>query len=86
VIGTASRCARSAALIALVVAFPPFAATAPDGTPLVLDRTRNVVLAGRHLSARDALHFAVMQRHGITQILSFDKGFDGLPGIERISA
>jgi predicted nucleic acid-binding protein len=27
-----------------------------------------------------------MQEQGITKILSFDKGFDGLPGIERISA
>ena len=37
-----------------------------------------------NLSARDALHVAVMQKHGISRILSFDEGFDALPGIERI--
>jgi len=26
-----------------------------------------------------------MQRHGIERILSFDSGFDGLPGIVRVS-
>lgn len=26
------------------------------------------------------------ERHGIERILSFDAGFDGLPGIERLSA
>ena len=36
------------------------------------------------LTVRDAIHIAVMQRHGITRILSFDPGFDGILGIERI--
>lgn len=36
------------------------------------------------LSARDAIHVAVMRRRGIDRILSFDRGFDGLEGIERI--
>jgi predicted nucleic acid-binding protein len=45
------------------------------------------VLAGsRRLSARDALHIAIMERHGIDRILSFDAGFDTRPGILRISA
>lgn len=44
------------------------------------------VLAGRlRLSARDALHVAVMARRQVKRILSFDGGFDGVPGIERIS-
>jgi predicted nucleic acid-binding protein len=38
----------------------------------------------RRLSARDALHVAIMERHGIDRILSFDSGFDGLPGISRL--
>jgi predicted nucleic acid-binding protein len=29
---------------------------------------------------------AVMQHHGINRILSFDKGFDGILGIDRIGA
>jgi predicted nucleic acid-binding protein len=37
-----------------------------------------------HLSARDALHVAVMQKAGVSRILSFDDGFDSLPGIERL--
>lgn len=42
------------------------------------------VLAGNlRLSARDALHVAVMQRNDIDEILSFDRGFDDLPGIRR---
>lgn len=44
------------------------------------------VLAGRtRISARDALHVAVMKRRQVKRILSFDGGFDGVPGIERIS-
>jgi hypothetical protein len=36
------------------------------------------------LSARDALHVAVMRRHGIAEILSFDRGFDSVPGLRRL--
>jgi predicted nucleic acid-binding protein len=44
------------------------------------------VLAGRlRISARDALHVAVMARRQVKRILSFDGGFDGVPGIERIA-
>jgi len=38
------------------------------------------------VSARDAIHVAVMRRRCITRILSFDRGFDGIEGIERIPA
>jgi predicted nucleic acid-binding protein len=37
------------------------------------------------LSARDALHVAVMERREVNRIISFDKAFDAVPGIERIS-
>lgn len=46
-------------------------------------RAALIVEAGR-LSARDALHVAVMQRHGIVRILSFDRGFDDVAGIVRV--
>ena len=36
------------------------------------------------LSARDALHVAVMRRHGVEQVLSFDRGFDEVEGILRV--
>ena len=45
---------------------------------------RDLVLASRNLGARDAIHAAVMRRNGIERILSFDKGFDALPGITRV--
>ncbi len=38
----------------------------------------------RELSARDALHIAVMNSAAISRILSFDRGFDTYPGIERM--
>ena len=46
---------------------------------------KEIVLGYRRLSARDALHLAIMKRHGIDRILSFDSGFDGFPGIKRLS-
>ena len=46
---------------------------------------KEIVLSSRQVSARDALHLAIMERHGIPRILSFDPRFDGLPGVERLS-
>jgi predicted nucleic acid-binding protein len=50
-----------------------------------IERAKQIVLSYRGLSARDAVHLAVMQQHGITQILSFDAGFDTFPGITRLA-
>ena len=36
------------------------------------------------LSARDAIHVAVMRRRGVDRIMSFDRGFDSVAGIVRI--
>ena len=47
-------------------------------------RAGEIVQNGPLLSARDALHIAVMQRHGIRSILSFDADFDHWPGLRRI--
>ncbi|MGH9198569.1 MAG: type II toxin-antitoxin system VapC family toxin [Acidimicrobiia bacterium] len=49
-----------------------------------VELARDILLARWHLSARDALHVAVMQRQGVKRILSFDAGFDEVPGITRI--
>jgi predicted nucleic acid-binding protein len=49
------------------------------------ERAKEIVLGQPRLSARDALHLAVMEQHEIDRILSFDSGFDGFPGIERLS-
>ncbi|HEY3828753.1 MAG TPA: type II toxin-antitoxin system VapC family toxin [Solirubrobacteraceae bacterium] len=37
------------------------------------------------LSARDALHVAVMRRCDLTEIVSFDRGFDAVVGITRLA-
>jgi uncharacterized protein len=49
------------------------------------ERAKEIVLGYRQLSARDAVHLAVMEHHGIERILTFDSGFDGFPGIARLS-
>jgi predicted nucleic acid-binding protein len=49
-----------------------------------VDRAKDLVLARPRLTARDALHAAVMARERVTRIFSFDAGFDELPGITRI--
>jgi predicted nucleic acid-binding protein len=49
-------------------------------------RAKDIVLGAPHLSARDALHLAVMEHHRIEKILSFHRGFDGYPGVARIGA
>jgi predicted nucleic acid-binding protein len=43
-----------------------------------------LVHAHPRLSARDALHAAVMQRRRIAEILTFDSGFDEVTGIRRL--
>ena len=47
-----------------------------------IERARRLVSTSR-LGARDALHVAVMQRHDIEEILTFDAAFDAVPGIRR---
>lgn len=51
-----------------------------------VESAKTIVLGRRGLSSRDALHAAVMGREGATRIMSFDGGFDGLPGITRLGA
>jgi len=47
-------------------------------------RAREITQNPALLSARDAVHIAVMERHGIRSILSFDGDFDRWPGLKRI--
>ena len=49
------------------------------------ERARDLALGKRKLSARDAIHVAVMERNGIKRILSFDSGFDSVSGLTRIA-
>ena len=47
------------------------------------EEAKRIVLGNRRLSARDALHIAVMRDHG-GDIATFDAAFDALPGINRL--
>ncbi len=45
---------------------------------------REIMRSVNGLSARDALHVAVMRSAGVSRILSFDAGFDACHGVERL--
>ena len=47
-------------------------------------KARDVLVSGFGLSARDALHVAVMRRHDVSRVLSVDVDFDRYPGIARV--
>lgn len=50
-----------------------------------VERAKTLLLGVSPISARDALHVAVMQRYDITRIMSFDAGFDRVGTIERVA-
>ena len=50
-----------------------------------VEQAKQIVLGHKALSARDAVHLATMQIHGVKRIVTFDRGFDGIPGISRLS-
>jgi hypothetical protein len=47
------------------------------------ERARRIVL-GTRMSARDAIHVAIMRRRGVDRILTFDRAFDEVEGISRV--
>ncbi|OGQ24879.1 MAG: ribonuclease [Deltaproteobacteria bacterium RBG_16_71_12] len=49
-------------------------------------RAKEIVLASAGLSARDSIHLAVMGRRRVTRVMTFDAGFDGFPGVTRVSS
>ena len=49
-----------------------------------VQRTKEILHGGFGVSARDALHIAVMERHGVERIMSFDVALDRFPGIARV--
>jgi predicted nucleic acid-binding protein len=50
-----------------------------------VERARRILRSTPSLSARDAIHVAVMLGRDIDRIISFDAGFDGIPGIIRVA-
>jgi len=47
-----------------------------------VDRARRL-LGATALSGRDAVHLAIMRRRGVSRILTFDRCFDAIEGIQR---
>lgn len=76
-------------LSAIPAAFEALLGIVDEVLPVELahvQRARDVVLATKSISARDALHIAIMEAHGIDTVMTFDQGFDVYPGIRRLSA
>lgn len=48
------------------------------------DRARDLLSAETGISARDAVHAAVMLNREVEWIASFDTGFDRVPGVRRM--
>jgi predicted nucleic acid-binding protein len=64
-----------------------FLRVVPDALPVTKEDlllAMNLHLRHDGLHARDTLHLAVMQRNGISRIISADRHFDGIPGIVRL--
>jgi hypothetical protein len=72
---------------AIQPAFDALLAVVDEVFPITLaavERGKSIVLGHPRLSARDALHVAVMQGEGVERILTFDAGFDEVAGIQRL--
>lgn len=50
-----------------------------------VERAKKIVDGTPGMSARDALHVAVMGRRNVKQIMSFDADFDRIPGVARVA-
>ena len=48
------------------------------------DRAKTVMINTDTISVRDAVHAAVMLNNSVSQIATFDEGFDAVDGIERV--
>lgn len=70
---------------AIGLAFEALSALADHVLPVTFAdvvRAREILQA-YPISARDALHVAVMEAAGIEEIMTFDKGFDAVPTVRR---
>jgi len=56
-----------------------FPVTLPD-----TNRAKEILCAGNGVSARDALHAAVMLNNDVHAVATFDRDFDSIEGIERV--
>lgn len=73
---------------AIQPAFDVLTGVADEVFPVELadvERAKAIVYGKPNLSARDAIHLAVMVRRQVGSIMSFDAGFEGYPGVTRIA-
>ena len=73
---------------AIQPAFDALLGVVDDVLPVTLEDVegaKDLLLGRPRGSSRDALHVAVMKRHDIKVIMSFDRGVDTYPAIQRIS-
>jgi len=49
-----------------------------------VERAKAIVLERTGLSARDAIHVAIMERYAIDNIFTFERGFDDVPTVQRV--
>jgi len=64
-----------------------FVQICPEVLPVTLadtDRARKLLVSAKGISARDAIHAAVILNHSLSAIATFDTGFDGIQGITRV--
>jgi len=51
-----------------------------------VQRAKEILLGAKGLSARDSVHVATMERRGVGVVMSFDRGFDAYPAVQRMGA
>jgi predicted nucleic acid-binding protein len=64
-----------------------FVQLCPTVYPVTLadtDRAKDLAMERDDISIRDAIHAAVMMNNDVREIATFDRGFDRIPGIERL--
>ena len=86
--GILHRYAAIGRLDAIQPAFDAVLSLVDEVFPIELEnveRAKTVLLGKCRLSARDAIHLAVMEQRGIQRILSFDQGFDRYPNVRRLT-
>ena len=81
---------RYAALKRLDVAaavYDLFVQLCPVVLPVTLadtDRAKSLLIDTRNVSARNAVHAAVMLNNDVPEVATFDEAFDRIPGITRV--
>ncbi|MCL7959804.1 MAG: type II toxin-antitoxin system VapC family toxin [marine benthic group bacterium] len=51
-----------------------------------VQRAKEILLGVKGLSARDSVHLATMERYGVGVVMSFDRGFDAYPAVQRLGS